>query len=185
MKVAAAQSLLLCAVVIATERSLRDRLPRRSLGALTQWALASVAWAFIARHAVPDSLTHSPIAWVGILWPVCIGAAESFATAVGESPREHRGSIQMDMSALLNIGFSLSAAATLAKQHGRSENARCVTLFTSSVVIMCLCFLIPNPLVFRVAVLQKAAIAIATGMLLVAAAVSMEARLCESRSAAA
>ncbi len=84
----------------------------------------------------------------------------------------------MDMGALLNIGFSLSTVAAMARERGFGESARCVALLTSSVVIICLCFLIPNPLVFRAGIFQKIAISFATGMLLVSSGVSIQLKMC-------
>lgn len=171
---------LACVVIcLATERALRRQLPRRSLGAITQWSVASVVWVWIVQRSVPPALLRSPVACIGVAWPLVIAVAESLAVAAGESPRENRGSVQMDMGVLLNIGFSLSTASALASDKGKRDSARCVTLFTSSVVVICLCFLIPNPLLFRAGVYQKVAITLATGMLLISSSVSMDLKMCD------
>tara|TARA_Y100000991_G_scaffold139150_1_gene104846 strand:- start:405 stop:950 length:546 start_codon:yes stop_codon:yes gene_type:complete len=166
-------------VCLAAERALREHVPRRGLTAITHWSIACVAWVFLVRQVVPESLLlRGTVPWLGVAWPLAIAVAESFAIASGESPRENRGSVQMDMGALLNIGFSLSTVAAMARERGFGESARCVALLTSSVVIICLCFLIPNPLVFRAGIFQKIAISFATGMLLVSSGVSIQLKMC-------
>ena len=141
------------------------------------WSVGSMLWLIVVQKLIPKHY-HSkfPIISLGIAWPILIGASEMFALLYN-SNKDNRGSVQMDMGALLNIGFSLSAASLLAKESGEKEIGKTCVIMTSGVIILCLCFLMPSPALIRTPILQRMAISYATGLLLITSTINVSLKL--------
>ena len=160
---------------ILTYVILKGKIPDEKLDVISHWSLSSLFWIGIISKILPEDSNN--IVWVGVIWPLLVGVGECATMIHGNLPRENRGSVQMDMGALLNIGFSLSTVSMIAKENGRTNDAKCITLLTSSVVILCLCFLMPSPALLRTNLIQKSAVAYATGMLIITASLNVSLKL--------
>jgi hypothetical protein len=175
MEIILKSSVIFSVLSIITYIFLRDRIPSEKAELILHWSISSYIWIYIIHKILPTDSKN--IVWLGILWPVIVGIGESISTITAHGLRDNRGSVQMDMGALLNIGFSLSTVSILAKENGNTSDARCVALLTSSVIMLCLCFLMPSPALFRTILLQKTAVAYATGMLIITASINISLKL--------
>ena len=144
---------------------------------IVYWSVGSMLWLIIIQKLIPlEYHTKFPIISLGVIWPILIGISEMFAL-LHNGNKDNRGSVQMDMSALLNIGFSLSAASLLAKESGEKEIGKTCVIMTSAVIILCLCFLMPSPALIRTPILQRMAISYATGLLLITSTINVSLKL--------
>ena len=91
----------------------------------------------------------------------------------------NKGSVQMDMSALMSIAMTFGAASMHQSESTRKPLIACSTL----AVIMCIVFLLPSPLITETEsgdfldLIQKIATTCIAGILIILVSMSVQARL--------
>lgn len=132
------------------------------------WFIATCVWFVFVKKMIPPSKSESNIyLQLSFLWLPLIAVNEMYCLSHGINI-DPRGSTQMDMGSITNIGFAFGAASLLAKNQSDKETEKLVVLLGGSTILMCLLFLspsLPNHTLKSVP-LQKIASTYATGVLI-------------------
>ena len=132
------------------------------------WFVATCVWFIFVRKILPTQREASESIYMKLstLWLPLIAVNEMYCLSYGIN-MDPRGSTQMDMGSITNIGFAFGAASLLAKNQSDKDAEKTVVLLGGITILMCLLFLSPSlpTHTMKNVPLQKIASTYATGVL--------------------
>ena len=159
------------------EKNVITRITCKRMCACLIWIVSIVLWTLFLRIYHPQIPSFAYLA--GVMFPICVAFVEMCIMPRTLSTR-NKGSVQMDMSALMSIAMSFGASSLSSAKTLRVP----LVILSTIAVVMCLMFLVPSPLVTEtqtfeiVELLQRISTICISGILIMLAVLSLNNRLC-------